>query len=124
MQDGAATGKVKALLEPFQDALLPGALTGYSLPVSDGSERNRRNLRKAIALMQQAGYEIQDGGVMQGADGTPFAFELLLRKGSSENEIIADTFIQSLARIGGFRPRCKYWIPQPIRNAPTPMILI
>ncbi len=61
MQDGAATGKVKALLEPFQDALLPGALTGYSLPVSDGSERNRRNLRKAIALMQQAGYEIQDG---------------------------------------------------------------
>lgn len=99
MQDGPATGKVQALLDPFKDDLLPGTLDGYALPVSDGSERNRKNLRKAIALMEEAGYAIENG-VMQNADGTPFAFELLLRKGNSEAEVIADTYVQALDRLG------------------------
>jgi len=41
MEPGPATGQVAAFLAPFKDELLPGALEGYTLPVSDGSERNR-----------------------------------------------------------------------------------
>ncbi|MBC7739816.1 MAG: ABC transporter substrate-binding protein, partial [Candidatus Saccharibacteria bacterium] len=41
-----ATESVAALLEPFKSELLPGALEGYSLPVSDGTEANRAGLRK------------------------------------------------------------------------------
>ena len=33
------------LLEPFAADLLPGALEAYALPVSDGSQRNRENMR-------------------------------------------------------------------------------
>ncbi len=99
MQDGPATGRVADLLAPYADDLLPGALEGYSLPVSDGTERNRGNIRKAIALMEDAGYTINEG-VMTNPDGTPFTFEIVLSQGSSENESIIDLFTQSLERMG------------------------
>ena len=40
---------VRELLEPFKPELLPGALEGYALPVSNGGEHNRANLRAAGA---------------------------------------------------------------------------
>ncbi|OSQ45752.1 extracellular solute-binding protein [Marivita geojedonensis] len=99
MQDGPAEGRVRELLEPFADELLPGALDGYALPVSDGTERNRGNIRTAITLMEEAGYTITDGQ-MVGPDGAPFTFEVVLSQGSAENEAIIDLFIQSLERMG------------------------
>ncbi|MBO9464561.1 ABC transporter substrate-binding protein [Tropicibacter sp. R15_0] len=99
MQPGEAEGKVKDLLEPFKADLLPGTLEGYELPVSDGSVRNRKGIRKAIALMNEAGFSIQNG-IMQDSDGTPFTFEILLRKGSSEDGSIADIFVETLDRMG------------------------
>lgn len=99
MQDGPAEGRVRELLEPFADELLPGALDGYALPVSDGTERNRGNIRTAISLMEEAGYTITDGQ-MVGPDGAPFTFEIVLSQGSAENEAIIDLFMQSLERMG------------------------
>jgi len=99
MQDGPAEGRVRELLEPFADALLPGALDGYALPVSDGTERNRGNIRAAIALMEDAGYTIEEG-VMTTPDGKPYTFEIVLSQGSAENESIIDLFTQSLERMG------------------------
>ncbi|MCI5112911.1 MAG: extracellular solute-binding protein [Marivita sp.] len=99
MQDGPAEGRVRALLEPFAADLLPGALDGYALPVSDGSERNRGNIRAAIDLMEDAGYTITDGQ-MVGPDGAPFTFEILLQQGSTEEQSIIDLFVQSLERVG------------------------
>ena len=46
MEPGPATGKVLELLEPFKDDLIPGVIEGYALPVSDGSERNRKGVRE------------------------------------------------------------------------------
>ena len=46
MEEGPAAGRVAELLEPFKAELLPGALDGYVLPVSDGSERNRENIAR------------------------------------------------------------------------------
>ncbi|MFP7570580.1 extracellular solute-binding protein [Marivita sp. S2033] len=99
MQDGAAEGQVRDMLAPFADDLLPGALDGYALPVSDGTERNRGNIRKAIALMEDAGYTIENG-MMTRPNGTPFSFEIVLKQGSAENEAIIDLFTQSLERMG------------------------
>lgn len=99
MQDGPAEGRVRDLLEPFAADLLPGALDGYALPVSDGTERNRGNIRAAIDLMEEAGYTITDGK-MVGPDGAPFTFEILLQQGSTEEQSIIDLYTQSLERVG------------------------
>ena len=99
MADGPAEGRVRDLLEPFASELLPGALDGYALPVSDGTERNRGNIRAAIDLMEEAGYTIADGK-MVGPDGAPFTFEILLQQGSSEEQSIIDLYTQSLERVG------------------------
>ena len=99
MQDGPAAGRVLEFLEPFADQIPADAISGYALPVSDGSERNRAGIGAALDLMEQAGYTIQDG-VMTGADGTPFTFEILLENSSTENTAIIDIFTESLSRVG------------------------
>jgi peptide/nickel transport system substrate-binding protein len=99
MLPGRAEGRVAEFLEPFADDLLPGALEGYVLPVSDGSERNRAGIAEALSLFEEAGYTI-DQGVMTGPDGAPFTFEILLRNGSAENEAIVNIYVEALERLG------------------------
>lgn len=100
MEVGApAQGKVAALLAPFADQIPPEALSGYALPQGDGSERNRKNLRRAIALMEEAGWTLQDG-VMADAQGNPFTFEVVLNMGATETRQIIDLFSAALDRVG------------------------
>jgi len=99
MDHGPAAGKVKEFLDPFAADLIPGTLEGYSLPVSDGSERNRAGIGAALAQLEAAGWTVQDG-VLKNAEGKPFTFEILLENGSSENAAIIDMYTQSLGRIG------------------------
>ncbi|MBC6406931.1 MAG: ABC transporter substrate-binding protein [Rhodobacteraceae bacterium] len=98
MRPGPATGKVAALLAPFAD-LPAGTLEGYVLPVSDGTERNRHNLRKALSLLQSAGYSIRDG-VMVDADGVPLSFEILLGQGNERDRRIVGLYRKALERLG------------------------
>jgi peptide/nickel transport system substrate-binding protein len=99
MRPGPAEGRVAEFLAPFEDDLLPGALSGYELPVSDGSERNRAGIAEALRLMEEAGYTVREG-VMTGPDGAPFTFEILLQNGSSENEAIVNIYVEALERLG------------------------
>ncbi|MBP0482085.1 ABC transporter substrate-binding protein [Sagittula sp. M10.9X] len=99
MDHGPAAGRVKELLEPFRDSLLPGALEGYILPEGDGTARNRSNIAKAMDLMADAGWTVQ-GGVMKNAAGTPFVFDILIRQGQNDNAAIADIFVTALERLG------------------------
>ena len=99
MEPGPATGKVLELLQPFADTLLPGAIEGYALPEGDGTERNRRNLRQALALMEEAGWTLQDGALKNGA-GETFGFDVLLSAGSSEWQQITDIYVSALQRMG------------------------
>ncbi|MDP4032679.1 MAG: extracellular solute-binding protein [Pseudorhodobacter sp.] len=94
-----AEGRVKALLEPFAAALLPGAMAGYSLPVSDGSEANRAGIRAATGLLAEAGWTVQNG-VLQDAAGKPFAFEILLVQGADEMISVANIYVEALKRLG------------------------
>ncbi len=103
MLAGPAEGKVQALLEPYASDLLPGTLEGYALPVTDGSQRNRRGIRAAMKLLQDAGYSAEDG-TMRDADGNPLSFRILLAKGSEQDipgsDKIADIYVQALERLG------------------------
>jgi peptide/nickel transport system substrate-binding protein len=93
-----AEGRVAELLEPFKAELLPGALEGYTLPVADG-EANRKNLRAATALLEEAGWTVQDG-VLKNAAGEPFAFEILLVNGADDIISAASIYVESLKRLG------------------------
>ena len=107
MGPGPAEGKVRELLEPFRADLLPGALEGYTLPVGDGTERNRANLRAAAQELAEAGWTPKDG-VLVNDKGEPFTFEILLRQGSAlalvQDRAIVDMFVAGLDRLG-IRPR-------------------
>ncbi|SMC42991.1 extracellular solute-binding protein [Primorskyibacter flagellatus] len=99
MDHGPATGRVKEFLQPFADELLPGAIEGYTLPEGDGSERNRRNIARAMDLLAKAGWTVQDG-TMKNADGAPFTFDILLQQAGGEEQAIIDIFARSLKRLG------------------------
>ena len=99
MGAGPATGRVEALLEPFADMLPKDTISGYALPSSDGSKRNRRNLQKATKLLDQAGWTVQDGK-LKDINGVPFEMEVLLQLGSANNETIINIYNSALKRLG------------------------
>ncbi|MHA3914703.1 extracellular solute-binding protein [Halovulum sp. GXIMD14793] len=97
MSHGPAEGRVRELLEPFADDLLPGALDGYDLPVSDGGT-NRRNIRAAKKLLTEAGWEVDDKGVLRNADDAPFEFAITLRGDAGEAK--ANMYVEMLQSLG------------------------
>ncbi|NIY78561.1 ABC transporter substrate-binding protein [Celeribacter sp. HF31] len=99
MRPGPAEGRVKELLEPYQDQLLPGVMEGYTLPETSGREIDRGAMRRALGLMEEAGWTIQNGQ-MKNADGQLFTFEILLMVGDNENQSIIDTYTQMLNQLG------------------------
>ncbi|MEP2530479.1 extracellular solute-binding protein [Shimia sp.] len=99
MEDGPATGPVADILKPIADQLPPDALSGYTLPASDGSARNRANLRRATDLLNAAGWNAVDGK-MTNADGKSLSLEILLRQGDSQNKAVIDIYTKSLERLG------------------------
>ncbi len=69
----------RQLLRPYIAGIDPDILEGrHQLPDGDGTGRNRKNLRKALGLLKQAGYALRDGRLTNMATGKPFAFELLV----------------------------------------------
>lgn len=94
-----APAEERALLAPFADSLLPGALDGYALPVAEGGPSNRGNMRRAMALLEQAGWQVQDG-VLQNGDGQPFRFQILLTNGADAMIGAASIWREALKRLG------------------------
>lgn len=94
-----AEGLVLSLLEPFNTDILPGTTEGYELPVSDGSEANRKNIKKAQKLLAEAGWNIENG-VLKNSEGIPFAFEILLVNGQNDMIAAANIYVEALKRLG------------------------
>lgn len=94
-----ATGRVLDLLTPFAADLPPGAIDGYALPQSDGSESNRANLRKATALLLEAGWTVENGQLVD-STGAVFAFEILLQNGADDMIAAASIYVEALKRLG------------------------
>ena len=101
MQEGPAPAPVAALLEPFRGELLPGAFDGYALPVSDGTARNRKNIRKAAALLDEAGWTVQDG-VRRNAAGEALELTVLLKQDGliQQASAIMAIYGRALERLG------------------------
>ncbi|WP_026782778.1 extracellular solute-binding protein [Pleomorphomonas koreensis] len=79
----------KALLAPYQDLVLPEVMAGtYAPPVSDGSGRDRKALRAALDLMNQAGWKL-DGRRLVDANGQAFAFEFMAKVPDEERLALA-----------------------------------
>ena len=93
----APSDAVQALLAPFGDSLIPGALEPYALPIASGGERNRDNVRAAIALFEEAGWTIQDG-IMKDASGTPFTLEFAIS--TPDEERLASLYTEALKQLG------------------------
>lgn len=70
----------------------------YSLPKSDGKGFNRENLLKAAQLLNQAGWKIENGVLVNAKTKQPFEFELIAYLG--EDIKYAIPFQQSLAKLG------------------------
>jgi microcin C transport system substrate-binding protein len=95
---GLPAGDELAVLEPFR-AQLPAALftEEYRLPVTDGSGNNREGLRRALALLREAGWTVRDRRLVN-AQGQPFEFEILIQGATFER--IALPYVQTLERLG------------------------
>jgi peptide/nickel transport system substrate-binding protein len=85
----AADPAEAALLAPFPEAVRPDVMDGtYAPPASDGSGRDRKALREALALFAEAGWTIRDAR-LQNAAGQPFAFEFLAKTAEEERLALA-----------------------------------
>ena len=69
----------------------------YKLPVSDGSGRDRKQLRKAIDLLAEAGWTVKDTGLINAA-GETFAFTISIQ--NKDQEKIALHYQRTLQQIG------------------------
>jgi len=88
-----------ALLKPYLGQIPADILDGsYRLPVTDGSGRDRAMLRGALALLSQAGYQLEGTVLRQKATGTALAFEILVS--TRDQERIALAYADSAKRAG------------------------
>jgi peptide/nickel transport system substrate-binding protein len=60
---------------------------------------DRGNIRKAVALLEEAGWS-SEGGVLKNNDETPFTFEILLAAGATEAQSIVDIYVEALRPLG------------------------
>ncbi len=98
-EPGPAVGAVADLLAPYRGALPPGTLEGYSFPQSDGRLRNRKGLRRAMKLLQEAGFTVKEG-VLLDPKGDAFSLTLLLPNSNPEHQTIADLYAPALQNLG------------------------
>ncbi|MBV0890719.1 extracellular solute-binding protein [Paracoccus sp. Z118] len=106
MRPGPADGEVADLLAPYAADLLPGTLEGYTLPDGSPDALNRKGLRTALALLEDAGWTVAEDGMLRRADGSAFQFEILLnqsgsamRSGSEVLKIVG-IYVEALKHIG------------------------
>ena len=94
---GKPTAEEVAVLEPFRDQLPAEIFTEEFLsPVTDGSGKNRRQVREAIKLFKEAGWNLSEGKLMK--DGKQMKVEMLL--GSAGSQRVHALFIQAMKKVG------------------------
>ncbi len=99
----AADARERELLAPFPDAVRSDVMEGrWSPPVSDGSGRDRQVLRRALALLAAAGYELRGTELVNRQSGRPFTFEITVvtRNDSLDEQRLALAYAGNLKRAG------------------------
>ncbi|MEJ8573255.1 extracellular solute-binding protein [Microbaculum marinum] len=94
-----ASAQERELLAPWADLVRPDVMDGtYAVPQSDGSGRDRASLRRAIELLDAAGYGLVNGVMTDKASGKPLTFEILV--GTPDQERLALSYVRFLQRAG------------------------
>jgi peptide/nickel transport system substrate-binding protein len=94
-----ADARERTLIAPFAESVRPDVLDGsFSLAVSDGSGRDRAILRRALALLKTAGYELSGTELRERASGRPLGFEIVVT--TKDQERLALAFAQTLQLAG------------------------
>ena len=95
--NGPPTAEEIAILEPYRDQLPAEVFTEtYIGPVTDGSGRNRKQLREALALFNKAGWKLESGKLMK--NGQQMEVEYLLAQ--ADGQRVAAPFFQNLKKAG------------------------
>ena len=85
-----ADARERALLKPFPEAVRADVMEGkWAPPVTDASGCDRDTLKRALTLLNAAGYELEDAVLRERATGTPFSFEILTTTKEQERLAIA-----------------------------------
>jgi microcin C transport system substrate-binding protein len=86
------------LLDRYRDKI-PRSIFNhpFQLPVTDGSGNNREELRHALALLREAGWDVKERKLVD-ANGQQMSFEILLDSPAFER--IALPYVQWLGRLG------------------------
>jgi microcin C transport system substrate-binding protein len=96
---GLPEGEEKAILESVKDKVPASVFTTpYANPVNDSPEAVRKNLREAVGLLKEAGYELRAGKMVNKATGEPLAVEFLEFQNTFERVILP--FAAQLKLIG------------------------
>ena len=98
---GLPEGEEKALLETVKDKVPASVFTApYKNPVSETPEAVRTNLREAVRLLREAGYEQRDGRMVNKASGEPLTVEFLEFQNTFERVILPFSAQLKLIGIG------------------------
>ncbi|MDR2397744.1 MAG: extracellular solute-binding protein [Spirochaetaceae bacterium] len=96
---GLPSDAERAVLEPIKDQVPQEVFTReYQPPKTDGSGFIRPQMREAMALFKEAGWELRGGKLLHTQSGEQMRFELLIYSPSSEK--IAIPLKRNLARFG------------------------
>jgi microcin C transport system substrate-binding protein len=96
---GLPEGQELAILESVRDKVPPSVFTTpYKNPVNGGAENVRNNLREALRLLGEAGYELKGRQLVAKATGEPFVVEYLGYDASFERFMLP--YRAALERIG------------------------
>jgi len=99
-EDGPPTGRVLEILESFRGQIPDDVFDRrYQPPKTDGSGNPRANLRKAIQLLEEAGYKLGDDGIrVHEQTGKRLSFEIIDSNPLFERWVLP--YIANLKKIG------------------------
>ncbi len=96
---GLPAGRELEILETVRDKVPPELFTTpYSNPVGGNPQAVRSNLREAVRLFKEAGYEVRDGRLVNSKTGEPYTVEFLADDPSFERVFLF--YKPSLDRLG------------------------
>jgi microcin C transport system substrate-binding protein len=96
---GLPQGKELEILNELKDKVPPEVFTTpYANPVGGDPNKVRDNLRKAVGLFKEAGWELKGNRMVNVKTGQPMSFEILLSSAGMERTV--NPFVASLKKIG------------------------
>jgi microcin C transport system substrate-binding protein len=96
---GLPSGKELEILESVRDKVPPDLFTKpYTNPVGGTAQAVRDNLRHALGLFRDAGYEVRNTKLVNAKTGEPFTFEFLVDDSATQRFVLF--YKPSLERLG------------------------